>query len=62
MATTGIKNFCDELGFEKRRLREKKQTFHIEDASRQDLKKRIDELFAFLEDLPSGLAEYDEHL
>ena len=50
----------DELGMEIRRLREEKQTIQAEDASRQDRKKRIDELIAFLEDLPCELTEYDE--
>ena len=43
-----------------RRLREEKQTIQAEDASRQDRKKRIDELIAFLEELPCELIEYDE--
>ena len=43
-----------------RRLREEKQTIQAEDASRHDRKKRIDELIAFLEELPCELTEYDE--
>ena len=43
-----------------RRLREEKQAIQTEEASRQDLKTRIDELIAFLEDLPCELTEYDE--
>ena len=60
MATASNKNARDELGMEIRRLREEKQTIQAEDASRQDRKKRIDELIAFLEDLPCELTEYDE--
>jgi chromosome segregation ATPase len=61
LATTGIKNSGDELGMEIRRLREEKQAIQAEEASRQDIKTRIDELVAFLEDLNSELTEYDEH-
>ena len=43
-----------------RRLREEKQAIQAEDASRYDRMKRIDELIAFLEDLPCELSEYDE--
>ena len=50
----------DELGMEIRRLREEKHTIQAEDASRKDRKKRIDELIAFLEELPCELIEYDE--
>lgn len=60
LATASNKNAGDELGMEIRRLREEKQTIQAEDASRQDRKKRIDELIAFLEDLPCELTEYDE--
>ena len=60
LATASNKNADDELGMEIRRLREEKQTIQAEDASRQDRKKRIDELIAFLEDLPCELTEYDE--
>ncbi len=60
LATAGIKNSGDELGMEIRRLRDEKQAIQAEDASRQDLKKRIDELIAFLEDLSCELTGYDE--
>jgi len=60
LATASNKNAGDEPGMEIRRLREEKQTIQAEDASRQDRKKRIDELIAFLEDLPCELTEYDE--
>ena len=43
-----------------RRLREEKQVIQRDEAPRQDLKKRIDELIAFLEDLSCELTEYDE--
>ena len=60
LATASNKNAGDEIGMEIRRLREEKQAIQAEDASRQDRKKRIDELIAFLEDLPCELTEYDE--
>ena len=60
LATASNKNAGDELGMEIRRLREEKQAIQAEDASRQDRKKRIDELIAFLEELPCELTEYDE--
>ena len=37
-----------------------KQTIQAEEASRQDMKVRIDELIAVLEDLPCELNELDE--
>ena len=60
LATAGIKNSGDELGMEIRRLRDEKQAIQNEEASRQDMKARIDELIAFLEDLPCELTKYDE--
>jgi len=60
LTTVGIKSSGDELGIEIRRLREEKQAVQAEEASRQDLKTRIDELIAFLEDLTCELTEYDE--
>jgi FtsZ-binding cell division protein ZapB len=49
-----------ELGMEIRRLRDEKQTLQNEQASRQDLKTRIDEMMRFLNDLPCELTEYEE--
>ncbi len=60
LATAGIKNSGDEIGMEIRRLREEKQAIQAEEASRQDLKTRINELIAFLEALTCELTEYDE--
>ena len=60
LATASNKNAGDELGMEVRRLREEKQAIQAEGASRQDRKKRIDELISFLEELPCELTEYDE--
>lgn len=60
LATANNKNSGDELGMEIRRLRDEKQDIQAESASRQDLKKRINELIAFLEDMSCEHAEYDE--
>jgi len=60
LATAGVKNSGDELGMEIRRLRDEKQAIQMEEASRQELKTRINELKAFLESLSCELAEYDE--
>lgn len=60
LATDDMKNSGDELGMEIRRLRDEKQAIQTEGASRQDLKARIDELIAFLEELPCELTEYNE--
>lgn len=60
LATASNKNSDDELGMEIRRLRDEKQDIQAESAARQDMKKRIDELITFLEDLPCELTEYDE--
>ena len=60
LATVNSKNTGDELGMEIRRLRDEKQTLQNEQASRQDLKTRIDEMMRFLNDLPCELTEYEE--
>lgn len=56
LTTVDMKNSGDELGMEIRRLRDEKQAIQNEEAYRQDLKTRIDEMMDFLNDL----AEYDE--
>lgn len=60
LATANMKNSGDELGMEIRRLRNEKQSIQTEEASRHDLKTRIDELITFLDNLSSELTEYDE--
>lgn len=60
LATVNSKNTGDELGMEIRRLRDEKQTLQNEQALRQDLKTRIDEMMRFLNDLPCELTEYEE--
>lgn len=60
LATVNSKNTGDELGMEIRRLRDEKQILQTEQASRQDMKVRIDEMMSFLNDLPCKLTEYEE--
>ena len=60
LATADMKNPGDELGMEIRRLCDEKQAIQTEEASRQDLKARINELMEFLNGLPCDLTEYDE--
>lgn len=61
LATANSKNAGDELGMEIRRLRDEKQSLQNEQASRQDLKTRIDEMMSILNGLPCELTEYEEH-
>ena len=42
------------------RLRDEKQALQNEQASRQDLRTRLDEMMRFLNDLPCELTEYEE--
>ena len=60
LATVNSKNTGDELGMEIRRLRDEKQALQDEQALRQDLKTRIDEMMRFLNDLPCELTDYEE--
>ena len=61
LATVNSKNAGDELGMEIRRLRDEKQAIQANQASRQDMKVRIDEMMSFLNCLPSEVIEYEEH-
>lgn len=60
LATVSSKNTGDEIGMEIRRLRDEKQALLNEQALRQDLKTRIDEMMHFLNDLPCEFTEYEE--
>jgi len=44
------------------RLREEKQKVQLESAGRDELKKRIADMSAFLRDQPTAIAEYNEQL
>lgn len=61
LATVNSKNTGDELGMEIRRLRDEKQALQATQASRQDMKVRIDEMMSFLNCLPNEVIEYEEH-
>jgi len=60
LATADMKNPGDDLGIEVRRLRNEKQAIRAEEASREDLKARIDEMMTFRDGLSCELTEYDE--
>ncbi|MGF7142366.1 DNA invertase Pin-like site-specific DNA recombinase [Anaerotaenia torta] len=60
LATVNLINTGDEIGMEIRRLRDEQQALQNEQASRQDLKSRIDEMMSFLNNLPCELTEYEE--
>lgn len=57
LATANSMNIGDEIGIEIRRLRDEKQVLQNEQASRQNLKTRIDEMMRFFNDLPCELTE-----
>ncbi len=44
------------------RLREQKQKLQVENANRDELKKRMADMSAFLRDQPTAISEYDESL
>lgn len=44
------------------RLREEKQKIQLESAGRDELKKRISDMSAFLQEQPTSMTEYDESL
>ena len=52
----------EKVGNEIYRLRDEKQKLQLESAGRDDLKKRIADMSAFLQEQPTTLTEYDETL
>lgn len=44
------------------RLHEQKQKAQVESAGRDELRKRIDDMSTFLQEQPTAITEYDEHL
>lgn len=44
------------------RLREEKQELQLESTGRDEVKKRISDMAFFLQEQPTTLTEYDEHL
>jgi site-specific DNA recombinase len=51
-----------ELGPEIHRMRDQKQKLLLENANRDELKKRIADMSTFLKKQPTALTEYDEQL
>jgi site-specific DNA recombinase len=52
----------DKVGDEIHRLRDRKQKLLLENANRDELKKRITDISTFLKKQPTALTEYDEQL
>ena len=52
----------EKVGDEIYRLRDQKQKLQVENANRDELKNRIDDMSTFLKKQPTALAEYDEQL
>ena len=55
-ANQGVEALADEI----EALREEKQSLLLEDADRAGMKKRFDEVEAFLEEQTTGITDYDE--
>ncbi len=58
----GSKADYEDVADEIYRLREEKQKVQLENAGRDELKKRIEDMDAFLREQPAALAEFDEQL
>jgi len=52
----------DKVGDEIHRLRDQKQKLQLENVNREELKKRIADMSAFLKEQPTDITEYDEQL
>jgi site-specific DNA recombinase len=52
----------EKVGDEIHRLRDQKQKLQVENANRDELKKRMADMSTFLKKQPTALAEYDESL
>lgn len=52
----------EDVADEIHRLREEKQMLLVENANKDDLKKRISDMDAFLDEHPSAIVQYDEQL
>lgn len=52
----------EKVGEEIHRLRDQKQSLMVENANRDELKKRIADMSAFLQEQPTTITEYDEQL
>lgn len=60
LLTVNSINTSDEIGMEIRRLRDEKLALQNQQASHQELKKRIDEMMSFLNNMSCELTEYQE--
>jgi site-specific DNA recombinase len=60
LVTVNSINTGDEIGMEIRRLRDEKLALQNQHASHQELKKRIDEMMSFLNNMSCELIEYQE--
>jgi len=60
LVTVNSINTGDEIGMEIRRLRDEKLALQNQQASHQELKKRIDEMMSFINNMPCELTEYQE--
>jgi site-specific DNA recombinase len=52
----------EKVGEEIHRLRDQKQSLMVENANRDELKKHIADMSAFLQEQPTVITEYDEQL
>lgn len=52
----------EDVADEIHRLREEKQTLLVENANKDELKKRLSEMESFLQNQPKGIREYDEQM
>ena len=59
---TKARQECDDLGQEVLKLRDEKYRLQLEDAGREDVRRKAADIEAFLEELDSRVEEYDESL
>lgn len=52
----------EDVAYEIYRMREQKQKAQVENAGRDELRKRIADMSAFLQEQPIAITEYDEQL
>ena len=52
----------DKVGDEIYRLRDQKQKLQVENANREEMRKRMDDMSAFLKEQPTKIIKYDEQL
>lgn len=62
MKLASSKTDYEDVADEIYRLREQKQKAQVENAGRDELRKRISDMSAFLQEQPAAITEYDEQL